>query len=227
MNRLDSELRRAISDYLERSGMIGRELGQRALGDSGFVATLKRGRASPLDAADRVLGCMAIAPIGPRFRREVEAFLLAARVRTRATTLGSKSVGKSSFVRDLRNGASPTLVMVERVRSWMHGFADEFERTGIAWLLASDVTVPPYGLHAAFAPWTDDDEGIQKLDATTFLTPREAAAFLELSFRTLDRYRVSGGGPGFHKFGGKVVYGRFDLEAWARARRGGSPLAAT
>ena len=227
MKMLESELRRAISDYLERSGMSGRELGMRALGDSGFVATLNRGRSAPLDAADRVLGFMDIAPIGPRFRREVEAFLIVARVRIRPTALGSKSVRNSSFVRDLRNGASPTLDTLERVRSWMHGFADEFERTGIAWLLASDATLPPYGLHAAFAPWTDDDEAMQKLDAATFLTPREAAAVLKLSFRTLDRYRVNGEGPAFHKFGGKVVYGRFDLEAWAKARRGARPPAAT
>ena len=227
MNVLDSELRRAISDYLERSGMSGKALGKHALGDPGFVAALNRGRSAPLDAADRVLAFMDIAPIGPRFRRDVDAFLIAARVRIRPTTLGSKSVGKSSFVRGLRNGASPTLDVVERVRSWMNGFADEFERTGIAWLLASDATLPRCGLHAAFAPWTDDDEAIQKLDATTFLTPREAAAVLGLESRTLDRYRVGDGGPAFHKIGGKVVYGRFDLEAWAKAKRGGRRLSAT
>ena len=161
---------------------------------------------------------MDIAPIGPRFRHEVEAFLIAARVRTRATALGTKAVGKPSFVRDLRNGASPTLDSVERVRSWMHGFADEFERTGIAWLLASDITVPPYGLPTAFPPWTEDDEGIGKLDETTFLTTDEAAGFLGVSFQTLKHYRVTGEGPAFHKFGGRVLYACFDLEAWSRAR---------
>ena len=196
---------------------------ERALGEPGFVADVKRGGSPELDAADRMLRFMDIAPIGPRFRHEVEAFLIAARVRTRATALGTKAVRKSSFVRDLINGASPTLDIVERVRSWMHGFADEFERTGIAWLLASNVTVPPYGLPAAFPPWTGDDEGIGKLDERTFLTAHEAAPFLGVSIQTLKHYRVTGGGPAFHKFGGRVLYARFDLEAWAKMRPRRSP----
>ena len=225
MTMLDAEFRRVISAYLERSRMKGRELGERALGEPGFVADVKRGGSPELDPADRMLRFMDISPIGPRFQHEVEAFLIAARVRTRATALGTKAVGKSSFVRDLRNGASPTLDIVERVRSWMHGFADEFERTGIAWLLASDVTVPPYGLPAAFPPWTGDDAGIGKLDERTFLTAHEAAPFLGVSIQTLKHYRVTGGGPAFHKFGGRVLYARFDLEAWARMRPPTEPLA--
>ena len=113
---------------------------------------------------------------------------------------------------------SRTLDNVERVRAWMHGAADEFQRRGIAWLLASDVTVPPYGLGAAFAPWTEDDARIRKLDGATFLSEREAAAIVGLSHRTLTRYRATGGGPAFHKFGSKVLYARFDLEAWIEAR---------
>ena len=218
MTMLDVEFRRVVSAYLGHSGMKGRELGERALGEPGFVADLKRGASPQLDAADRMLRFMDIAPIGPRFRNEIEAFLIAARVRTRATALGTKAVGKSSFVRDLRNGASPTLGSVARVRSWMHGFADEFERTGIVWLLASDITIPPYGLPAAFPPWTEDDEEIGKLDENTFLTTDEAAGFLGVSFQTLKHHRVTGEGPAFHKFGGRVLYARFDLEGWSKAR---------
>jgi len=218
MTTLDAEFRRVVSAYLGRSGMKGRELGERALGEPGFVAGLNRGASPQLDAADRMLGFMDIAPIGPRFRHEVEAFLIAARVRTRATTVGTKAIGNSSFVRDLRDGASPTLDSVGLVRSWMYGFADEFERTGIAWLLASDITVLPYGLPAAFPPWTEDDDGIAKLDEDTYLTTDEAAAFLGVSFQTLKHYRVTGEGPAFHKFGGRVLYARFDLEAWSKAR---------
>ena len=50
---------------------------------------------------------------------------------------------------------------------------------------------------------------------------RELAAFLGLSPRTLDRYRVSGGGPKpFHKFGNRVRYlPATDVEAWAAERR--------
>ena len=217
MNMTETEFRDAISDYLERSGMSGRKLGELALGNPEFARNLKGGASPGLDAVDRVLRFMDIAPIGPRFRREVEAFLIV--TGTRPTLVGSRAIGKSSFVRELRNGSSPTLNSVERVRSWIHGAVDDFQRPGIAWLLASDVTVPPYGLGAAFAPWTEDDAMIGKLDGKTFLPNREAAVFVRLSPRTLDRYRVIGGGPVFHKFGSKVLYARFDLEAWLKTRR--------
>ena len=47
----------------------------RALRDPGFVASLMKGRRTGLATADSVLGEMGLAPIGPAFRREVEAFL--------------------------------------------------------------------------------------------------------------------------------------------------------
>ena len=53
----------------------------------------------------------------------------------------------------------------------------------------------------------------------TYLSTREASAFLGLSSRTLDRYRVTGEGPAFFKFGSRVRYLKVDLEAWAQARR--------
>ena len=48
-----------------------------------------------------------------------------------------------------------------------------------------------------------------------FLTTDEAAAFLRLSPRTLEKQRVLGGGPRFRKFGAHVVYAAADLRAWA------------
>ena len=48
-----------------------------------------------------------------------------------------------------------------------------------------------------------------------FLTTDEAAAFLRLSPRTLEKQRVLGGGPRFRKFGARVVYAVADLRAWA------------
>ena len=55
--------------------------------------------------------------------------------------------------------------------------------------------------------------------ATPYLNTRQAADHLGLSTRTLDRFRVSGDGPVFLKFGGRVRYLREDLDAWARSRR--------
>ena len=52
-----------------------------------------------------------------------------------------------------------------------------------------------------------------------YLNTREAAEWLGLSPRTLDRYRVSGEGPVFHRFGSRVRYLLADIEAWASARR--------
>ena len=56
-------------------------------------------------------------------------------------------------------------------------------------------------------------------EGTIYLNTREAAIHLGLSTRTLDRYRVSGDGPVFLRFGGRVRYLREDLDAWARTRR--------
>lgn len=48
-----------------------------------------------------------------------------------------------------------------------------------------------------------------------FLRTREAATFLGLSPRTLEKHRTYGTGPLFRKLGGRVVYAIDELEAWA------------
>ena len=48
-----------------------------------------------------------------------------------------------------------------------------------------------------------------------FLRTKEAAEFLGLSARTLEKHRTSGTGPAYRKLGGRVVYAIDDLEAWA------------
>lgn len=53
----------------------------------------------------------------------------------------------------------------------------------------------------------------------TFLNNQEAAEFLRLSPRTLEKQRVQGGGPPYRKFGARVLYSLTDLEAWALDRR--------
>ena len=50
------------------------------------------------------------------------------------------------------------------------------------------------------------------------LTQREAALALRLSERTLERLRVSGGGPCFVKAGRAVRYREADIEAWIADR---------
>ena len=57
-------------------------------------------------------------------------------------------------------------------------------------------------------------------DPTAGLPPRylrtaEAARFLSLSGRTLEKHRTYGTGPAYRKIGGRVVYALDDLKAWA------------
>lgn len=59
---------------------------------------------------------------------------------------------------------------------------------------------------------------VQPSAPARYLTNDEAAAFLRLSPRTLEKQRVIGGGPRFRKFGRRVMYAVTDLEAWADAR---------
>jgi excisionase family DNA binding protein len=46
------------------------------------------------------------------------------------------------------------------------------------------------------------------------LTVAEAATYVSLSVSTLNRFRVSGGGPRYVKLGGKVLYDARDLDQW-------------
>jgi predicted DNA-binding transcriptional regulator AlpA len=48
-----------------------------------------------------------------------------------------------------------------------------------------------------------------------FLRTPEAARFLGLSGRTLEKHRVYGTGPRYRKIGGRVVYALDDLKSWA------------
>jgi predicted DNA-binding transcriptional regulator AlpA len=58
------------------------------------------------------------------------------------------------------------------------------------------------------------------LDPLANLPPRylktaEAAHFLGLSGRTLEKHRTYGTGPKYRKIGGRVIYAPEDLQAWA------------
>ena len=48
-----------------------------------------------------------------------------------------------------------------------------------------------------------------------FLRTQEAARFLGLSVRTLEKHRTYGTGPRYRKIGGRVVYTIADLTEWA------------
>ena len=47
-----------------------------------------------------------------------------------------------------------------------------------------------------------------------FLRTKEAAEFLSLSARTLEKHRTYGTGPAYRKVGGRVLYSIEELRAW-------------
>jgi len=46
------------------------------------------------------------------------------------------------------------------------------------------------------------------------LRTQEAARFLGISMRTLEKHRTYGTGPTYRKVGGRVLYSVYDLESW-------------
>jgi predicted DNA-binding transcriptional regulator AlpA len=47
-----------------------------------------------------------------------------------------------------------------------------------------------------------------------FLRTEEAARFVGLSWRTLEKHRVYGTGPKYSKIGGRILYAVSDLREW-------------
>ncbi len=56
----------------------------------------------------------------------------------------------------------------------------------------------------------------------TLLTQREAATLLQLSERTLERWRVAGDGPKFVRLGRSIRYSPHEIEAHIASRTVGS-----
>jgi predicted DNA-binding transcriptional regulator AlpA len=53
------------------------------------------------------------------------------------------------------------------------------------------------------------------VEARPFLHQEEAAKLLGVSTRSLERWRLTGDGPRFRKFGRRVVYARSDIFQYA------------
>lgn len=72
--------------------------------------------------------------------------------------------------------------------------------------------VRPYAVHAV------TPQPAAAVPPPRYLTNDEAATYLRLSPRTLEKQRVLGGGPRFRKFGRRVMYAVADLDTWADTR---------
>lgn len=53
---------------------------------------------------------------------------------------------------------------------------------------------------------------------TDILNTKEAASYVRLGKPTLERFRISGGGPRYCKLGGAVRYRKADLDEWLESR---------
>lgn len=56
-------------------------------------------------------------------------------------------------------------------------------------------------------------------DARRYLSERQAADYLGVSDKTLQRYRGSGQGPQFIKLSGRVLYDVHDCDAWMTSQK--------
>ncbi|MDE0715719.1 MAG: helix-turn-helix domain-containing protein [Gammaproteobacteria bacterium] len=251
MNDPTTYLLQAVERFLDRTDMAPARLGRESLGDPSFVHGLRRGRAPRLDTADRLLVFLGERPVGPDFRREVEAFLGVTGIKP--YLFGASAAGNPSFVQRLLEGCSPRLGTVGRVRAWMErncSVADRREILALAGIRSGDSdAVMEGGVREGMTTSKEgtmhetEDEIPAHCDCSAgamrtinqpmrktmtnqvtheeapYLSTTGAATFLGLSPRTLDRYRVTGEGPAFFRFGGRIRYRREDLEDWAGARR--------
>ena len=218
MTYLDQRLRQTIHGYLESQSISGRRFGKEALGDPGFVASLKHGRRLMLNTADRLLKHMGLEPIGPAFEREVDIFLDAGCAK--AYMLGEQAANDANFVARLRDeDSSFYLETVEKVHVWMWARAGKAAAAAMGEAISDAPFLKEIDVQAAKYAGQEAGRGGSREDDDCFLNCDEAAAYLGLSVRTLERYRENDTGPSYHRFGQRVLYTKPDLRKWAAKRR--------
>ena len=89
------------------------------------------------------------------------------------------------------------------------------------WPFANRISTIPAGRLPRFDSRTCVRSGPGAVEATPDRSP---GRLLGLAPKTLARYRCTGPGPVFCRFGNRVRYRREDLEAWAETRRGASTV---
>ena len=198
-----------IEAYIAREQLSCCAFGAAALGDASFLGRLGRGSDVRLGTADRVLAYMNLEPIGPRFLREIEAFLKVTGIKPHI--LGEQALGDPSFVLRLARGRSPTLGTIDRVGAWIADNASAAELEAVRTAVEDGAMAVPA-----------DAEGHEERElneTARYMTTPQAAAYLGLSPRTLESYRCRGGGPPYYVLGSVVRYLLSDLVRWASARR--------
>ena len=208
----DAAFRRTVRRFLKRKRMSARAFGL-ASQDVTLAKRLAEGRPVRLDTADRGFEFMGEPPLRTLFLQEIEAYLQI--TGTKAYVLGLEAVGDRSFVTNMREGLSPYLGNIDKVRRWMgaHSSAEERRAIGAATLHRSWFRLGAGGHdgHGRDAPAAGGEQG--------YLNTLQAAKYLGVNRKKLDRLRSEGGGPAYYKFGSSVRYRLEDLEEWARPRR--------
>ena len=209
-------LRSAVKAFIERHELSPTRVGRLLFGNPSFVRVLLGGRMPRLDTADRLLDFIGLEPIGPPFRREVEAYL--AVTRAKATAVSEAAVKNRAFIRRLRNGSSPHLKTVDRMRAWIRRNASAEE-----WrMIEAAVREEPRNDRAeggdAVPPASDENRREAKEAKPLYWSTRELAPMLRRSQSTLCRWRLEGGGPPYLKLRGRVLYARAKVDAWLASR---------
>ena len=197
-----------VEAYLEENGMAATTFGILAAGDPSLVPALRRGRVCRLVLADRVLQFMGREPVGPGFRREVEAYLEV--TRTKPYLFGRMSMRNPTFLSELRRGVDMNLASVGKVRRWMDGNSSAAEREKIRALAAEG---------AGGAEGTEGTEEMEGGNGEDWMDMTEVASLLGFPARTLHRYLEACGGPPCRRIGSRVLYRRADVREWIEAHR--------
>ena len=231
MTTLTNDIRAKVPAFLKRTGMPDEQFGKLALGRPQFVEDLAGQQTMTLKTADRLLQFLGEAPIGPVFRREIEAFLDVTAIRP--AKLGTKAAGYPWFVGTLEEGGSARLSAVERVRAWMVETATPSERAAIARMLegsgsaifndGASTSLQGERRERTTSPASDVDKDARdhahEDHRQLFLTTKEAATLLKLTTRSLDRFRAARKGPAYCRIGNRVYYARADLLTWVWSQR--------
>ena len=209
-------LRNAVKAFIERRKLSPTRVGRLLFGNPSFVRVLLGGRTPRLDTADRLLDFIGLEPIGPRFRREVDAYL--AVTRAKASAVSEQAVKNRAFIRRLRKGSSPRLKTVDRMRAWMRRNASAEEWRMIEAAAREEARDEEAGDEGAAGAVLEEKPAELEEAKPPYWTVAELAEVLRMSRSTLDRYRVDGVGPRYRKTRGKVLYARVDVEEWLEKR---------